>query len=96
MFAAALLALSIAQGAPVQSGKLDQLSAQSQTKPANVVGVVLNCGVDAKALVDCKAVNDVDGRVAAEAIRLAAAVSLPDSMADNAPTRILIRMNVAP
>ena len=96
MFAAALLALSIAQGAPAQPGKLDQIAAQPEQKPANVAVVVLNCGVDAKALVDCKAVNDVDGRAAAEAMRMAAAVTLPESVADGAPARILIRMNVAP
>ena len=109
MFAAALLALSLAQGVSAQPSKLDQVSAATAqpskleqvsaepAKPANVAVVVLNCQVDAKALIDCKAVNpDVDSHAAAEAIRMAAGITVPDSLAANGPSRIMIRMNVAP
>lgn len=95
MLAAALLALTVAQGAPA-AGKLDQLAAEPP-KADNVAVVVLNCQVDAKALVDCKAVNaDADSHAAAEAIRMAAGVTVPESLAAGGPSRILIRMKVAP
>jgi len=97
MFVASLLALSLSQGVSAQPSKLDQMAAEP-AKAANVAVVVLNCQVDAKALVDCKAVNtDVDSHAAAEAIRMAAAIIVPDSLsAPDAPARIMIRMNVAP
>ena len=96
MFVASLLALSLSQGISAQPSKLDQIAVEP-AKPANVAVVVLNCQVDAKALVDCKAVNAVDSHAAAEAIRMASAVTVPDSLsAPNAPARIMIRMSVAP
>ena len=95
MFVAALLALTVSQGA-VSPGKLEQLAAEP-AKPANITAVVLNCQVEAKALVDCKAVSpDVDSHAAAEAVRMAAGVTVPDSLSAAGPARILIRMNVAP
>lgn len=94
MLVATFLALAVSQGAPL-NGKLEQL-AESQ-KPENVAVVVLSCQVDATALVDCKAVgSDVDSHAAAEAIRMAASVAVPESLAANGPSRILIRMKVAP
>ena len=95
----ALFALSLSQGAPVRSAKLDQLAQpapEAAASPSKAVSVVLNCQIAAKALTDCKAVNDVaDASVVAEAIRMAALVAVPDALADSG-VRIQIRMNVAP
>jgi methylmalonyl-CoA mutase cobalamin-binding subunit len=102
MLAAALLALSLNQGAAASPSKLDQLAQPAaEAPPAQVaeskaVSVVLDCQIAAKALTDCKAVNDaVDAAVLAEAIRLAAGVPVPEALADSG-ARIRIRMNVAP
>jgi len=97
MLAAAVLALSLSQGLPAPSARLDRL-ARAESAPANpqAVSVLLDCQVAARALTDCKAVNEVaDAQVVAEAIRLAAAVAVPDALADSG-ARIRIRMNVAP
>ena len=97
MFAAAILALSLAHGAPVQS-KLDQL-AQPAAAPVEApkgVAVILDCQIASKSLTDCKAVNEVaDSSVVAEAIRMAGVVPVPEALADSG-ARIRIRMNVAP
>jgi hypothetical protein len=100
MVVAALLALSLSQGAQTQSNKLEQLAkpaAETASAPAsNKVPVILDCQIAAKALTDCKAVNEVaDASVVAEAIRMAGAVAVPDALADSG-ARIRIRMNVAP
>ncbi len=98
MVVAALLALSLSQGPQVQSNKLDQLAqpAAETAQAAQKVSVVLDCQIAAKALTDCKAVNEVaDAGVVAEAIRMAGAVAVPDALADSG-ARIRIRMNVAP
>ena len=100
MLTAALLALSLANGAQAQSSKLDQMAqpaAQTVSAPASkAVSVILDCQIAAKALTDCKAVNEVaDASVVAEAIRMAGAVAVPDALADSG-ARIRIRMNVAP
>jgi hypothetical protein len=100
MLAAALLALSLSQGPQIQSNKLDQLgqpAAETASAPASkAVSVILDCQIAAKALTDCKAVNEVaDAGVVAEAIRMAAVVAIPDALADSG-ARIRIRMNVAP
>ncbi len=96
---AALLALSLAQGAQVQATKLDQLAQPSPEAAASApkaVSVVLDCQIASKALTDCKAVNEVaDLSVVAEAIRMAGGVAVPDALADSG-RRIRIRMNVAP
>ena len=98
MFVAAVLALSLTQGAQLQSSKLDQL-AQPAPTPASApqsVAVILDCQIASKALTDCKAVNEVaDASVVAEAIRMAGGVALPSALADSG-ARIRIRMNVAP
>ena len=100
MVVAALLALSLSQGAQTQSNKLEQL-AQPAAAPAtapssNKVPVILDCQIAAKVLTDCKAVNEVaDAGMVAEAIRMAGAVAVPDALADSG-ARIRIRMNVAP
>ena len=98
MLAAALLALSLSHGAPVQSDKLGQLPQPAEQAPAasKAVPVILDCQIAAKALTDCKAVNEVaDAGVVAEAIRMAAGVAVPDALADSG-ARIRIRMNVTP
>jgi hypothetical protein len=98
MVVAALLALSLSQGAQTQSNKLEQLAqpAPAAAPASNKVPVILDCQIAAKALTDCKAVNEVaDAGVVAEAIRMAGAVAVPDALADSG-ARIRIRMNVAP
>jgi methylmalonyl-CoA mutase cobalamin-binding subunit len=99
MIAAALLALSLSHGAPVQSDKLDQLAqpaAEQASAASKAVSVILDCQIAAKALTDCKAINEVaDATVVAEAIRMAGVVAIPDALADSG-ARIRIRMNVAP
>ena len=99
MLIAALLALSLSQGAAaVPSTKLDQMAAPAPAPAADpkAVSVILDCEIAAKALTDCKAVNEVsDASVVAQAIRLAAAVPVPEALADSG-VRIRIRMNVAP
>jgi hypothetical protein len=98
MLAAVLLALSLTQGAQIQSSKLDAM-AQPAPEPvaaSKSVSVLLDCQIAAKSLTDCKAINEVaDASVVAEAIRLAGGVAIPDSLADSG-ARIRIRMNVAP
>ena len=98
MVVAALLALSLSQGTQVQSNKLQQLAqpAAASAAASAAVPVILDCQIAAKALTDCKAVNEVaDASVVAEAIRMAGAVAVPDALADSG-ARIRIRMNVAP
>src|SRR5258708_5461188 len=100
MLTAALLALSLSNGAQAQSNKLAQLArpaAQTVSAPASqAVAVILDCQIAAKALTDCKAINAVaEAGVVAEAIRMAAGVAIPDALADSG-ARIRIRMNVAP
>ena len=95
MLTVALLALSLSQGAAAQPSKLDQLAQPAAAAPQQV-SVVLDCQIAAKALTDCKAVNEVaDLSRVAEAIRLAAGVAVPQALADSG-ARIRIRMNVAP
>jgi hypothetical protein len=98
MLAAIVLALSLAQGASVQSSKLDVMAqpAPAPVAASKAVSVLLDCQIAAKSLTDCKAINEVaDASVVAEAIRLAGGVAIPDSLADSG-ARIRIRMNVAP
>jgi hypothetical protein len=100
MLAAALLVLSLSNGSPVQSSKLEQLAQPAvAATPASVskaVSVILDCQIAAKALTDCKAVDAVaEASVVAEAIRMAGVVPVPEALADSG-IRIRIRMNVAP
>jgi methylmalonyl-CoA mutase cobalamin-binding subunit len=97
MLIVALLALSLSQGAAVQSNKLAQMAEPAAAPAASqAVAVILDCQIAAKSLTDCKAVNEVaDASVVAQAIRLAAGVAVPDALADSG-VRIRIRMNVAP
>jgi hypothetical protein len=98
MFAAALLALSLTQGAQVQPSRLEQLAQPAPAAEAapKGVAVVLDCQIASRSLTDCKAVNEVaDASVVAEAIRMAGVVAVPEALADSG-ARIRIRMNVAP
>ncbi len=99
MLAAALLALSLAHGAPVQSDKLGALAqpaAEQAPVASKAVSVILDCQIAAKSLTDCKAINEVaDAGVVAEAIRMAGGVAVPEALADSG-ARIRIRMNVTP
>jgi len=98
MLVAAVLALSLSQGAQAQSNKLDQLAQPAPTpvSASKAVSVILDCQIAAKALTDCKPVGQVaDASVVAEAVRMAGSVAIPDALADSG-ARIRIRMNVAP
>jgi hypothetical protein len=91
---AALLALSLAQGAAPATSRLDRLEA-APAGPA--VSVILDCQVLARALTDCKAVNAVsDSGTVAEAIRMAAAIVVPQGLAESGVERIKVKMNVTP
>ncbi|MBT9471884.1 MAG: hypothetical protein V4514_19100 [Pseudomonadota bacterium] len=57
--------------------------------------VLVDCQVSGANLTDCKAV-DADGTQAAEAVRMAAQVEVPEAFALANPGRILIKMNVNP
>jgi methylmalonyl-CoA mutase cobalamin-binding subunit len=95
MLTVALLALSLSQGAAAQPTKLGQMAQPAAAAP-QAVSVVLDCQIAAKALTDCKAVNEAaDASRVAEAIRLAGGVAVPEALADSG-ARIRIRMNVAP
>lgn len=99
MLAAALLALSLSHGAAASSDRLAPLAqpaAEAAPAASKSVSVILDCQIAAKALTDCKAVNEVaDAGVVAEAIRMAGGVAVPDTLADSG-ARIRIRMNVTP
>lgn len=94
MLSIALMALSLSQGAAVQPSKLDRMTQPAAASPA--VSVILDCRIAAKSLTDCKAVNDVvDSAAVAEAIRLTAAVAVPEALGDSG-ARVRVRMNVTP
>lgn len=57
--------------------------------------VTVDCQVTGANLTDCKAV-DADGVQAAEAVKLAAQVEVPEAFALANPGRILIKMTVNP
>src|SRR5882757_9731458 len=98
MITVALLALSLSQGAAVQTSKLDQMAqpAAAASVEVKAIPVILDCQIASKSLTDCKAVNEVaDASVVAEAIRMAGGVAVPEALADSG-ARIRIRMNVAP
>lgn len=57
--------------------------------------VMVDCEVAGANLTDCKAL-DAEGAPAAEAVRLAEQVEVPEAFALANPGRILIKMNVTP
>ena len=57
--------------------------------------VIVDCQVSGANLTDCKAL-DADGAPAAEAVKLAAQVEVPEAFALANPGRIVIKMNVTP
>ena len=92
-----LLALSLAQSAAAPASPLERLRDASALAPLAATPVVLDCQVAERSLTDCKAVNAVsDSGVVAEAIRMAAAIVVPQSLSDSGVGRIKIRMNVTP
>ena len=90
------LALGLSSATQGSSSKLERMAEPASAPAAQSTAVILDCQIAAKALTDCKAINDVaDGAVVAEAIRMAANVPIPDALADSG-ARIRIKMNVAP
>ncbi|MGH6996815.1 MAG: hypothetical protein ACREEO_01425 [Phenylobacterium sp.] len=57
--------------------------------------VLVDCQVSGANLTDCRAL-DADGAPAAEAVKLAAQVEVPEAFALANPGRIVIKMNVTP
>jgi hypothetical protein len=91
-----LLALSLVQGAISQPSRLDRLKAEPPPGPAAATLVVLDCQVAARALTDCKAVNDVlDSGMVAEALRMAAGIVAPQALVDRGPGRVTVKINVS-
>jgi hypothetical protein len=96
MLIASFLALALSSATQGSPSKLDRMAAPATAPAPQSTAVILDCQIAARALTDCKAVNEVaDGAVVAEAIRLAANVPIPDALADSG-ARIRIKMNVAP
>ncbi|HEX5379723.1 MAG TPA: hypothetical protein VFW47_14195 [Phenylobacterium sp.] len=89
-----VLALTAALGAP--SSTLAGVTPVLDTIPASAF--VVDCQVSGQALTDCRVV-DADPATnarAATALKLAAQIQVPESMALDNPGRIKIRLNVNP
>ncbi|HEX7760143.1 MAG TPA: hypothetical protein VF459_11615 [Caulobacteraceae bacterium] len=63
---------------------------------AGVSVVFLNCQVGQTALTDCKVVNDdpVDAGAAAQAVKMAEAMAVPEALAQRNPGRIMLKLNI--
>jgi len=83
--AAAVISTSYAAPAP----------AVAPVAPPAEQAVLVDCQVSGANLTDCKAL-DADGAPAAEAVKLAAQVEVPEAFALANPGRIVIKMNVTP
>jgi hypothetical protein len=92
-----LLALSLAQGLIVSPSRLDRLQPSPAPAASSATVVVLDCQVQARGLTDCRALNDApDSGAVAEALRMAAAIVVPQALADAGAGRIKVKMNVTP
>jgi hypothetical protein len=92
-----LLALSLSQSAAGSATRLDRLADAPVAAQSAATAVVLDCQVAVRSLTDCKAVNDVlDSGAVAEAIRMAAAIVVPEGLAARGVDRIKVKMNVTP
>lgn len=79
---------------------ISSASAPAETPTAPAVApaaqaVMVDCQVSGANLTDCKAL-DADGEPAAEAVKMAAQVEVPEAFALANPGRIVIRMTVTP
>ena len=83
--AAAVISTSYAAPAPVAA----------PVAPPAEQAVLVDCQISGANLTDCKAL-DADGAPAAEAVKLAAQVEVPEAFALANPGRIVIKMNVTP
>lgn len=72
--------------------------AADAAQAAGVSVVFLNCQVGQTNLTDCRVINDdpVDSTAAAQALKLAMAMTVPASLAERSPGRIVLKLNVAP
>ena len=68
---------------------------QAPIEQAVAKAVIVDCQISGANLTDCKAL-DADGAPAAEAVKLAAQVEVPEAFALANPGRIVIKMNVTP
>jgi hypothetical protein len=92
-----LLALSLIQGVSASPSRLDRLQQSPAPVAAPATVVVLDCEVQAKTLTDCRALNDApDSGAVTEALRMAAAIVVPQALADAGAGRIKVKMNVTP
>lgn len=69
--------------------------AAAPVAPPVELAVLVDCQVSGANLTDCRAL-DADGAPAAEAVKLAAQVEVPEAFALANPGRIVIKMNVTP
>ncbi len=69
--------------------------APAPVAPPAEQAVLVDCQISGANLTDCKAL-DADGAPAAEAVKLAAQVEVPEAFALANPGRIVIKMNVTP
>jgi hypothetical protein len=92
-----LLVLSLTQGISASPSRLDRLQQAPAPVASSATVVVLDCQVQAKTLTDCRALNDApDSGAVAEALRMAAAIVVPQALADAGAGRIKVKINVTP
>ncbi len=87
--------LSALAAAAVISTNYAPAPAAAPVAPPAEQAVLVDCQVSGANLTDCKAL-DADGAPAAEAVKLAAQVEVPEAFALANPGRIVIKMNVTP
>lgn len=91
-----ILALIVAS-AGVPQASLDRVSAAAAAPPAEAVTVVyLGCQIQQTALTACQVVNNdpVEPGAAAEALKLASGMSVPQAVADRLGGHIVVKLNV--
>lgn len=89
----------IAAAATPQSSLSQQMASAAQVQPtsaAAVTVVYLGCQIDKTALTACQVVNDepVEPGAAAEALRLAAGMNVPQGLGERLGGHIVVKLNV--
>ncbi|WP_312165661.1 hypothetical protein [Phenylobacterium sp.] len=85
----------LAAAAVISSSYVSPAAPIAPVAPAAPQAVLVDCQVTGANLTDCKAL-DADGAPAAEAVKLAAQVEVPEAFALANPGRIVIKMTVTP
>jgi hypothetical protein len=70
--------------------------ATDAAQAAGMSVVFLNCQVGQTNLTDCKVINDdvVDAGAAAQAVKMAEAMAVPEALAQRNPGRIMLKLNI--